>query len=247
MKPRLEAIFFDMGGTLIEFENSSWEVLNQKCAREGYDFLKKQNVMEAGYEDFVDSLRQEFEERWIVSEKTLKEINFEDVVSHLLKKLDLNLTDENKKEFILRYYQPVTDQITLIKGAVEVVRFFKDKNLKVGLISNTIFPRRFHLAELRRFGLDQYLDLVLFSSEAIFKKPHPQIFQTAFELLGAVPDSAVFVGDKPEEDVEGPHGVGMKAILKVKKGGGCSSPIIPDAKINSLTELPNAVWELFDI
>lgn len=247
MKPRLETILFDMGGTLIEFENSSWDVLNQRCTRKGYDFLKEQNAIEAGYQDFVDSLRREFEKRWTASEKTLQEIDFESAVFSVLKKLDLNLTDGNKKEFMIRYYQPVTEQITLIPGAVETLKLFKDKNLKVGLLSNTIFPGRFHTEELKRFGLDSYLDLALFSSEVGFKKPHPHMFCTALEKLSVVPHSALFVGDRLEEDIEGAQKVGMKAVLKVKDGEDCSTSIVPDAKINSLTELPRVVLGLFEI
>ena len=60
MKPKLKGIFFDMGSTLIEFENSTWDVLNQRCAREGYDFLKKRELIEIGYDDFLNLLAKEF-------------------------------------------------------------------------------------------------------------------------------------------------------------------------------------------
>lgn len=246
MKPKLKAILFDMGGTLIEFENSPWEVLNQRCARQGYYFLKKQNLTTMSYENFVYALSKEFENRWIACQKTLQEVDFEKVVFFLFKKLDFNLTDGKKKDFLTRYYQPVTDQITLIQGAVEAVKFFKEKNLKVGLISNTIFPKRFHLEELKRFGLDRYLDLVLFSSEAGFKKPHPRIFNAAIEMLDIMPDCAAFVGDKLEDDVGGAQKIGMKTILRLKEGENYSLPIFPDATINNLTELPQAVLKLFD-
>lgn len=246
MKPRLEAILFDMGGTLIEFENSPWDVLNQRCAQRGYDFLKKQNLIKIGYEDFVYTLSKEFEKRWTACQKTLQEVDFEKVVFSLFKKLDLNLTDENRKDFMTRYYQPVTDQITLIQGAVEAVRFFREKNLKVGLLSNTIFPKRFHLEELERFGLNRYLDATIFSSEVGFKKPHPQIFTAAIEILGISADFVAFVGDKLEDDIGGAQKIGMRTILKLKERENYSLPIFPDATINNLTELPVAVLKLFD-
>lgn len=247
MKPKLEAILFDMGGTLIEFENSTWDVLNQRCARDGYDFLTSQNRIRFGYSDFLKTLEREFEKRWTVSERTLQEIDFESLLFSVLKKLDVNLTDGNKKEFMIRYYQPVTQQITLVPGAVEALRFFKDRNLKIGLLSNTIFPKRFHAEELKRFGLERYLDLALFSSELGFKKPHPRMFCTALEKLSTGPHSAVFVGDRLEEDIEGAHKVGMNAILKVKEKEVRTSSIVPDAQIKNLTDLPGAVLKLFEM
>ncbi len=247
MKPKLEAILFDMGGTLIEFENSTWDVLNERCAKKAYDFLKSQNAAKIGYQDFAEALEREFEKRWTVSEKNLQEIDFESVVFSVLKELDVNLTDGTKKEFMIRYYRPVTEQITLVPGAVEALKFFKDRNLKTGLLSNTIFPGRFHREELKRFGLDRYLDLALFSSDVGFKKPHPQIFRTALEKLNTLPDFAVFVGDRIEEDIGGAHKVGMKAILKIKEKEDCSGSIVPDAEIRNLTELPTVVLENFEM
>lgn len=247
MKPKLEGIFFDMGSTLIEFENSTWDVLNKRCAREGYDFLRKRNLIEMEYDDFLNLLAQEFERRWSKSNNTLKEVSFEDMAVSLFDDLGLNLIDGNFIEFMNKYYQPVTDQITLIKGAIETVRFFKDKKLKIGLISNTIFPEKFHLRELKRFGLFQFFDLILFSSEVGYKKPHPKIFETALKGLDIKPNSAVFVGDRLEEDIGGAQKVGMSTVLIPKEGRDYSAPVIPDAKIKGINELPDAVLKLFDI
>jgi putative hydrolase of the HAD superfamily len=247
MKPKLKAILFDMGSTLIEFENSTWDVLNQRCAREGYGFLKKRNLIEIGYDDFWNLLAKEFEKRWIESNKTLKEIKFEDMAVSLFDYLGLNMTDGNLTEFMKKYYQPVTDQITLIQGAGETLKFFKEKNLKLGLISNTIFPQRFHLEELKRFALAQYLDLVLFSSEVGYKKPHPKIFETALERLDIAPDFIVFVGDRLDEDIGGAQNMGMTTILIPKDGRDYSAPIVPDARIERIAELPDIVAKLFDI
>ena len=247
MKPKLKGIFFDMGSTLIEFENSTWNVLNQKCARKGYAFLKNRDLIEIGYDDFLNLLAKEYERRWAESTKTLKEISFEDMAVSIFDYLELNLMDGNLSEFMNSYYQPVTDQVTLIKGAVETVRFFKDKKLKTGLISNTIFPEEFHLRELKRFDLFHLFDLILFSSKVGYKKPHPEIFNTALKRLDVQPDSAVFVGDKLEEDIGGAQKVGMKTILVPKEGRDYSAPIVPDAKINIISELPDKVLKLFDI
>ncbi len=247
MKSKLDGIFFDMGSTLIEFENSTWDVLNQRCARKGYDFLRKRNLTEIEYDDFLNLLSREFERRWTESNNTLREISFENMAVSLFDDLGLNLIDGNFIEFMNKYYQPVTDQITLIKGAVETVRFFKDKKLKIGLISNTIFPEEFHLKELKRFGLFKFFDLVLFSSAVGYKKPHPKIFEAALKGLDVEPDYAVFVGDRLEEDIGGAQKVGMRTVLIPKEGRDYSTPIVPDAKINRITELPDAVLELFDI
>ncbi len=37
----------------------------------------------------------------------------------------------------------------MIQGAVETLKYFKEEGYKLGLVSNTIFPDRFHLTELK--------------------------------------------------------------------------------------------------
>jgi len=247
MKTKLNAILFDMGSTLIEFENSSWEVLRKLSAGNGYRFLKERSLIDLDFYIFSKAIEEEFEVARERSNKTLKEIKFEKFAGLIFKKLRLHISDGNFPLFLEAYYQPITEQLTLIDGALEILKFFKYRNVKIGLVSNTIFPERFHLNELKRFGIYPFLDVALFSSTVGYKKPHPKIFKTALGKLKVKPERAVFVGDRPAEDIGGAKSVGMKAILKPKTGREYSAPIVPDGRINSLYELPEKILEFFEI
>jgi FMN phosphatase YigB (HAD superfamily) len=245
MKKQLKAILFDMGSTLIEFENSTWEELAKLSTEKGYEFLKEKNVSLPIFEEFSEALYGEFAKARSEIEKNLKEIKFEKVIFDFFRKLNLSTSDGVYGSFLEVYYEPVTDQLTLVEGAKKVLKFFKDQNLKIGLISNTIFPERFHLRELKRFGLYPYLDAHFFSSEVGLRKPHPRIFQLALEKLGVDPSEAVFVGDRLKEDVGGAQNVGMKGILKYQEGRDYTVPVRPDARVMELKELPETVSKLF--
>jgi HAD superfamily hydrolase (TIGR01549 family) len=247
MKNRLNAILFDMGSTLIEFENSSWEVLRRLCAENGYRFLQEKSLIDLDSYIFYKTIEEEFEIARGKSNKTLKEIRFERFAALIFKKLRLHISDGNFPLFLEAYYQPITEQLTLIDGALEILKYFEDKNLEIGLVSNTIFPERFHLKELKKFGICPFLDLTLFSSSVGYKKPHPKIFKRALNKLRVKPEEAVFVGDRLVEDIGGAQDVGMKAILKPKIGRDYSTPIIPDSRINDLRELPGKISEFFEI
>jgi len=241
---RLKAILFDMGSTLIEFENSTWDILGRACAEKGYEFLKQKNLNLPEFEEFSKLLEIEYLKARREVEENLNEFEFEKVAWNFFNALKLSTADGLYESFMVVYYRPVTDQLTLIDGAEDVLRYFKERNLKIGLVSNTIFPERFHLRELKRFGLYPYLDSHLFSSEVGVRKPHPQIFLKALNELNIDSSQSVFVGDRMVEDVGGAQKVGMKGILRYHVGRDYSAPITPDAQIVELKELPEKVLTL---
>ena len=244
MNYTLKAILFDMGSTLLEFENYTWEVLGRSCAERSYQFLQEKGLKLPQFEKFGLLLRDEFIKARAEVEENLKEFKFEQVAGNVFNQLDLSATDGLYHRFVEVYYKPVTDQITLIDGAEEVLGYFKKQGLKIGIISNTIFPERFHLSELKRFGLYPYLDFYIFSSTIGVRKPHPRIFQQALDDLTVNATQAVFVGDRLVEDVGGAQQVGMKGILKYHEGRDYTAPIIPDAQIEELNELQKAINDI---
>ncbi len=233
-----------MGSTLIEFENSSWVVLGERSAHTSFDFLKDKGLINLDFGLYCSVLRNLLSSAFEISEQNLEEFRFEDLVREVFKQLQLEIKDGDYTGFLDTYYKPVTDQVTLIQDAVETLKYFKEEGYKLGLVSNTIFPERFHLAELKRFGLFPFLGTTLFSSEVGYKKPHPQIFLECLENLEVEPEESVFVGDKLIEDIGGAKNVGMKGILKYKEGRDYSASIVPDGTVRSLSELPPLVRKI---
>jgi HAD superfamily hydrolase (TIGR01549 family) len=243
--PELKAVLFDMGSTLIEFENYTWDVLRVVCAKKGHEFLKGKKVGIPDFEEFSALLDGEFLRARQEVEDSLNEFQAETVAWNLFGVLNLSTSDGLCEIFLEKYYAPISDQLTLIGGAEDILRHFKDRNLKIGIVSNTIFPERYHLPELKRFGLYPYLNAHFFSSSVGVRKPHPEMFLKTLDALDVDPSDAVFVGDRLVEDVGGAQKVGMKGILAYHQGRDYSAPITPDARIDDLKELPETVSSLF--
>jgi HAD superfamily hydrolase (TIGR01549 family) len=199
------------------------------------------------FKEFIKLLDVEYMKAYEEVKDSLMEFKFEQVAGDFFKALNISISDGLYEPFMERYYQPISDQLTSIDDAEEVLKYFKEKNVKIGLVSNTVFPQRFHLKELERFGLYTYLDIYHFSSEVGVKKPHPDIFSKTLNDLDTDPQHAVFVGDRLVEDVGGAQKAGMKGILKYLERRDHSAPITPDGKIDQLKELPQTVSSLFDI
>ena len=83
------------------------------------------------------------------------------------------------------------------------------------------------------------IDVRLYTSEMQRMKPHPEVFHEALAAVGVDdPARAVFVGDRPLDDIAGAKGVGMRAVLRRHPYAPASpDDPEPDAAIDDLAEL----------
>ena len=82
--------------------------------------------------------------------------------------------------------------------------FLKENNIRIGVLSNTMWPRSWHEDVFRRDGVLDLIDGAVYSSEIDWTKPHPEAFRAAMIAVGVSdPERCVFVGDRPYEDVHG--------------------------------------------
>ena len=90
----------------------------------------------------------------------------------------------------------------------------RERGIRVGVLSNTLWPRSEHERVFRRDGVADLIDAAVYTSEIEWTKPHPEAFRAALAAVGGIdPADAVFVGDRPWDDVSGAQGVGMRAVL----------------------------------
>jgi FMN phosphatase YigB (HAD superfamily) len=71
-----------------------------------------------------------------------------------------------------------------------------------------------------------------------YQKPHASAFRTALDALDVDdPAQAVFVGDRPWDDMSGALAVGMRAVQRTNPLIADRTPVEPDAVIDRLPEL----------
>ena len=108
-----------------------------------------------------------------------------------------------------------TPHIAHDPDAVPTLTALRDAGHKIGLLSNTHWPRAFHEHFLERDGLDALIDVRCYTSEMARTKPHAEAFHTVLDQLGVSdPTRAVFVGDRPYDDIFGAQQLGMRAVLR---------------------------------
>ncbi len=105
----------------------------------------------------------------------------------------------------------------------------------LGLVSNFDHAPTAH-ALLEQFELREIFDCLVISAEVGLRKPHPEIFLRACDLLGVGPNGALHVGDSYDADIRGAHAAGI-ASLWVDAGTGAPAPAL--GRIADLAELPD--------
>jgi HAD superfamily hydrolase (TIGR01549 family) len=241
---KYDAALFDLGGTLIIYENEySWKELALLGCRNARPVLKELSGAELPAERIRSHLLQVLDDAIQAHSEDLAEIDLYEIISVVLGDLGVEISDGLPAKFVDSYYQPTTDQIVLVPGAVELLSKLKGAGLKIGLISNSIFPAKFHRDEMQRFGILDYFDFTIFSSEVMIRKPNEEIYLKALSLAKSQSERTVFVGDRLIEDVAGPQAVGIKAILKFDERRDYSDPVEPYRTVHSLDELGKIILE----
>jgi len=111
----------------------------------------------------------------------------------------------------------------------------RDRGIKVGVLSNTLWPREVHERVFARDGILDLIDGAVYTSEIRWTKPHPEAFRAALAAVGVTdPARAVFVGDRPFDDIHGAKSVGMRAVL-------VPHSTIPDRQRGPVAGEPDAV------
>ena len=125
----------------------------------------------------------------------------------------------------------------------------KEQGIKVGVLSNTIWPRAWHEEFFRRDGVLDLIDGDVYTSEIPWTKPSPHAFRAAMDAVGATdPARCVYVGDRLFDDIWGAHNAGLKAIhvphsdIPVEQHGHSEGD--PDAVAHELSDIPRLLDRL---
>jgi putative hydrolase of the HAD superfamily len=236
-----EAVIFDWGGTLSMWADVDLLDMWQLAARH----------LDPRHEEALTAALIEAEaESWRRTTSSQESTRLGELLAAASDALGLDVAAAVLEEAAQHHLDAWTPHIRHDPDAVPTLTALRDRGLRIGLLSNTHWPRAFHEHFLERDGLAALIDARVYSSDLEHVKPHPQAFRAALEAVGVDdPATAVFVGDRPFDDVHGARGVGMRAVLRLGANtaswaadtSSASTWLGPDAVIESLPELVELV------
>ena len=128
-------------------------------------------------------------------------------------------------------------------------RTLHERGLRVGVLSNTIWPREWHRDFFRRDGVLDLIDGDVYTSEIPWTKPAPEAFRAAMDAVGVSdPARCAYVGDRLFDDIWGAHRAGLWAIhvphsdIPPEQHGHTEGE--PDAVAHKLSEIPRLLDSL---
>jgi putative hydrolase of the HAD superfamily len=140
--------------------------------------------------------------------------------------------------FLASYFEAWEPHTFTDPEAPRLLRSLRERGLRVGVLSNTMWPRSAHERVFVRDDMLSLIDGAVYTSEIPWAKPHPEAFRAAMRAVGVEdPAACVFVGDRPYDDVYGAKRAGMRAVLIANSDVPPFESAAPDAVITRLSEL----------
>ena len=208
----VEAVIFDWGGTL-----TPWHKLDPE----------ESWLAASGDPEVAARLNAAENDAWVRSRDEHSSATLDTV---------LEAAGVDPDDAFLANYHAWWEPHTLTDADVpELFAWLRGQGIRIGILSNTIWPRSEHE---RIFARDEVLALIdgaVYTSEIAWTKPHPEAFRAALAAVGvADPARAVFVGDRVFDDIHGAKSVGLRAVL-------IPHSTVPDWQIGPTEGEPDAV------
>ncbi len=225
---RVEAVVFDWGGTLTPWHDLDLLDLWLAAAR----LLAPERA-----DELAAALVRAERDWWDEAVRTGRSGTIEDVVAAAAVATGLEIDRALHAGALAAHFEAFTPHTYTDPEAAPLLRALADRGIRTGLLSNTHWPREWHERILERDGMVDLLDARVYTSELTHVKPHPEAFAAVLGELGVGdPGGAVFVGDRPHDDIAGAKGVGMRAVL-IPNNRVPAYDVEPDATISALSEL----------
>lgn len=234
----IKAVLFDLGGTLLHYHGADEETLYVQGVKSVHEELARRGYTVPDFETFHRKIYRAVKVRALLLFFSERELQVDKIVVRVLRRMKIRLKPGEIEELSQVWWNAYEPHVGYYDDVAETLERLHDLGLKIGLISNTLWPAWILEDELRRRGHSRYFDLMLFSPEVGFRKPSRKIFRQALKELKIKGREAAFVGDRLVEDVRGPQRVKMLTILKRHPTQKARSSIQPDFEVDRLSEIP---------
>lgn len=202
----LKAVFFDVGGTLLDLEslNRSFRFINEQVRRR---YAARTTIRDSF---FGSVMLQRKDYDYLHRPVAINERPdwaswlFEAGGGEKLGREDLAWFESMVQETHRKH-------LKLLPHARQLLDGLRRRRYHVGLISNVGHDRIPSMAKI--LGIAPFLTSTTYSIDLGVRKPEPEIFLAALKKANCSPSEAVMVGDTLESDIRGASALHMKTIL----------------------------------
>jgi len=190
----IRAVFFDFDGTLYDRDAAIVRMA-------GEQFEAFRDELTVGKSAFVDRLVA------LDGHGYGRPQRFHHVLADSLG-FDGDLADRLESFFRARF----PNQCRISEDALKTLETLRSSGKRLGIITNG--PTEWQSRKIEAMGVATLFDAIVISGEEGVEKPDPRIFARALERCGVAPAEAIFVGDHPENDIQGAKAAGLTPVWK---------------------------------
>lgn len=245
----IRAVFFDMGGTIETFWHTP-ELRLQATPDLGRKFQQAGIDLHLSDQELYRVISSGFERYHKWSLENLEELPVTKVWSEFILPdypVDPKLLASSAEQLMvfieMRYYH--REMRPEVPQVLDVIR---NAALKIGLISNVCSQSQVPLS-LENYGILDYFNPLVLSSQYGRRKPDPAIFHYAARLANVPTSACLYIGDRIARDIVGARKAGFHMAVQIindfdhgEEDGGAE----PDAVITCMTELLDILKDEMD-
>ncbi|MDF2680926.1 MAG: L-2-haloalkanoic acid dehalogenase [Brevibacillus sp.] len=211
----IQAVLFDLDGTLLDRDSSLLSFVRNQYQRCSVLQTVEQDV-------FVKRFIELDQHGYVWKDKVYQQLIEE-----------LSIQNVEWTSLLQDYISNFRKHCIAFPNLLRTLTQLKHHDIKLALISNGFGP--FQYANLKALRIEHVFDEILISEWEELRKPDSAIFHRALDKLGVAAESALFVGDHPDNDIRASRAVGMKAVWK--RNALVDTGLEADAVIDDLAEL----------
>jgi len=233
----IEAILFDMGGTLRGTRNRSRE---ERLKYTGEILKLIGSDEETAKFSRLLSRRATAYRHW--ARETMIELNEADLWTRWMLPEWPEQAIRIKAVKLNRLWRDATGERIVFPETAEVVKALFRRGYRLGLVSNTTSSTEAPEA-LDKLSLTGYFETMVLSAVVGKRKPDPAILLSATTAMGIPPENCAYIGDIPNRDIAAARKAGFSKTVLIhnssgrKKRPSSSDGLEPDHHISNLKDL----------
>jgi len=212
MTEELDAVMFDLGGTLIDLVPTKDVVFHKVLVRHGH------KVPLANLTKAIAEADRKFDKESADLDGVHEDWFWNKFDKFVLDRVAYRGDHTEFAKDVSSEFERIVPNVkswTEYADVRPLLDSLQERDFKLGLISNATDLAR---KVVNHLGLSKYFETVVISDEVGFRKPDKRIFKLAASKANVSPSRILYVGDKFEVDVVGARGAGMNSILIDRAG-----------------------------